>query len=311
MKRKAKNFLKRIWYFKPVQFVAQRLFVAFEYSTNYKLERRRFYKRTGYKLELNPPRSFNHKIVYKKLYDRNPLLPIVADKYRVREHVKTKLGPEIASQVLIPLLYVTDDPETIPFSELPDKYVIKANHASGRNILVHNANDVNKDEIIKTCKQWLKEPYGFFKHEWAYSQIDRKIVIEKMLLDNGSIPKDFKFHMFNGKWFMTQVNEGDFADKAGRNLTLLDTNWDMFDVFWEFAPMSEAPKKPSKLKEMIKISEKLSEDFDYLRVDLYCLDSDDIYFGEMTLYPTSGSPIVKPSKFDFWLGEEWEKSVLN
>ncbi len=135
--------------------------------TNYKIEKWRFYKRTGYKLNLKKPRSFNEKIVWKKINDRNPLLPITADKYKVRSYIKKVLGEEKAREILIPLLYVTDKPKTIPFEKLSENFVVKSNHGSGTNIIIKNSK-YNKKEIVKECKKWLKTPHGLEKLEWAY-----------------------------------------------------------------------------------------------------------------------------------------------
>jgi len=44
----------------------------------------------GYEPDLENPVTFNEKIQYKKLNDRDPLLPLTADKYRVRDYIKEK-----------------------------------------------------------------------------------------------------------------------------------------------------------------------------------------------------------------------------
>ncbi len=56
---------------------------------------------------------------------------------------------------------------------------------------------------------------------------------------------------------------------------------------------------------MIFLAKKLSNPFDYVRVDLYSINNK-IYFGELTHYPTSGSAIVNPQSFDFKLGKYWK-----
>jgi hypothetical protein len=161
---------------------------------NYKLEKIAFYKKVGYQLNLKNPKSINEKIIWKKINDRNPLLPITSDKYKVRFYVKKVLGEEKAKEILIPLFYVTNKPKTIPFEGLPLAFIVKPNHATGSKIIVENGN-YNKKMIIKTCRRWLKTPYGLEKLEWAYQPIKRKIIIEKLLRDDdGNIPKDFKFH---------------------------------------------------------------------------------------------------------------------
>ena len=285
-------------------FVVYNSFELFEKLTNYSIQKRSFRILKGYKLNLKNPKSFNEKICWRKIYDHNPLFPKIVDKYKVNDYLIKKLGKKEAENIIIPLYHVTDKPKTIPFDKLPDEYIIKANHGSGTNIFVFNEKDINKKQIIKQCKNWLKEPYGIFRHEWAYQKIKRKIIIQKLIRDKeGNIPKDFKFHVFHGKTFMIQVNEGLFFDKENRTLTLFTPEWKKFDLFWEFKPNIHVDK-PKNFKKMLMLAEKLAEDFDYVRVDLYDL-GDEIKFGELTIYPTSGQAKVNPKSFDFKVGENW------
>ncbi|GAG80917.1 unnamed protein product, partial [marine sediment metagenome] len=64
-------------------------------------ERQRFKKIHGYELNLDNPKSFNEKVVFKKLFDRDPLLVVTSDKYRVREFIRNRIGWE-AENHLIP-----------------------------------------------------------------------------------------------------------------------------------------------------------------------------------------------------------------
>ena len=66
------------------------------------------------------------------LFDRNPQNKIFFDKSLVREYVAEKVGEEH----LIPVLWEGVDSEEIPFQELPSKFVMKATHGCGYNIIV-------------------------------------------------------------------------------------------------------------------------------------------------------------------------------
>lgn len=55
---------------------------------------------------------------------------------------------------------------------------------------------------------------------------------------------------------------------------------------------------------MLRIAEKLSEDFPYVRVDLYSVDGK-VYFGELTFYPWSGYVQFSPDEFDYLMGENF------
>ena len=270
--------------------------------SNYQLEKNIFYKKVGYRLNLKNPKSFNEKIIWKKIYDRNPLLTITADKYEVRSYIKKVLGEEKAKRILIPLLYVTDKPETIPFERLPSAFIVKPNHASGLNIIVKNGN-FNKKKIIKTCKKWLKTLYGIEKLEWAYQPIKRKIIIEKLLFDDdGKIPKDFKFNMFHGKCKLVYV---EFDRINNLSQSYFDEKWNFLSVKKTTCTQGLKIKKPKNYEIMLELAEKLSEAFDHVRVDLYNINGK-IYFGELTHYRTSGRVRFEPSSFDFKLGKYWK-----
>ena len=280
--------------------VRNHCYYFFNKISNYKLEKIRFYKNLGYPLKLKVPQSYNEKIVWKKIHDRNPLLPITADKYEVRSYIKEVLGEERAKEALIPLLFVTDKPETIPFEKFPSSFIIKPNHASGLQILVEN-NPYNKEKIIKTCKQLLKIPYGLEKFEWAYQSIKRKIVVEKLLRDNeGNIPLDFRFNMFNGKCKLVHA-----FFRSNRSVSSFDEKWNFLSIKILNCKVGPKIKKPKNFKTMLELAEKLSKPFDYVRVDLYSLKGK-VYFGELTHYPTSGINKFEPQSFDFELGSYWK-----
>ena len=268
--------------------------------SNYQLEKIIFYKKLGYRLNLKNPRSFNEKVVWKKIYNRNPLLPVTVDKYQVRTYLKKILGNEKAEEILIPLLYVTDQPETIPFEKLPFAFIVKPNHASGLNIIVENS-QFNKGKMIKALHRWLKICYGLNKLEWAYQPVKRKIIIEKLLFDeDGNVPKRFKFHIFHGKCKLVRV----FFDKKHVSLSHFDEKWNFLPVKMSTLPQGPKIRKPKNYKSMLAFAEKIAEPFDYIRVDLYNLNGK-IYFGELTHYPNSGRGRFEPNSFDFELGKYW------
>jgi len=279
-----------------------KVFMLTDRLLGYPFERKRFKKRTGYKLNLKDPKSFNQKVCWLKLNNRSDLLPLVVDKYKVREYVRRKVGSDYADSILIPLLQVADFAEDINFSLLPNEFIVKANHGSGTNYVARNLSVSEEKVLIERVNRWLSIPYGAFKHEWAYQKVKRKIIVEDLLKDSeGNLPKDYKFHMFHGVCRMIQINEGDFWDTRSRTLSLYTPDWEPINVMWEYPP-SFHHLKPEKLSEMIELAKVLSEDFKYIRVDLYLIN-DSIKFGELTCYPTSASSKVNPVDFDFEMGK--------
>lgn len=54
----------------------------------------------GYPLNLEDPKTFNEKLQWLKLYNKNPLYTTLVDKYAMKEWVAEKIG----SQYVIPTL---------------------------------------------------------------------------------------------------------------------------------------------------------------------------------------------------------------
>ncbi|QZA89077.1 hypothetical protein K0C01_02650 [Salinarchaeum sp. IM2453] len=78
------------------------------------------------------------------------MFSLVEDKWRVREYVEQKVGDNILPEVY----HVTDDPNTIPFDELPDEYVIKPNHLSGgANFIIEQELTPNIEKIKQECSE--------------------------------------------------------------------------------------------------------------------------------------------------------------
>ena len=291
----------KIYLDKTTEKIKRMLFNLTQKINHYKVESQNFQKYQGYSLNLKAPESFNEKLVWKKLHDRNPLLPIVADKFLVRDYVKDKLGDEFSQQFLIPLICHCEKPEEIPFKSLPEQYIIKTNHASNQNIIVRDRNKVERERIIQKCQKWLAQPYGFYMNEWAYQKIKPSIIIEKLMLDEtGKVPDDYKFFVFHGKCKLIQM---DFDRFKGHKRSMFDENWNYLDLVFKYKKGPDAPR-PKNFQKMKQIAEILGQDFDFVRVDLYEIE-DRVYFGELTHYPEAATGNFIPRDYDFKIGSYW------
>src|SRR5690554_6027088 len=86
-----------------------------------------YYGRMRKKLNLNNPKTFNEKLQWLKLYDRNPQYTELSDKFEVRKFISANIGDEY----LIPLLGVWKNFDDINFEALPNQFVLKCTHDSG------------------------------------------------------------------------------------------------------------------------------------------------------------------------------------
>lgn len=66
--------------------------------------------------------------------------------------------------------------------------------------------------------------------------------------------------------------------------------------------------KPHNYEEMIRLSEILSKNIIFLRVDFYEINKK-IYFGELTFYPGSGFEEFSPNKYDEIIGNMIEMKI--
>lgn len=310
MFKELKKFLKRFYILRFFNLYKEEAKLKVYYSTNKKKEiyiQKKFKKYLGYKIDFNKiPKTFNEKIQFRKLYDNNPLYSICADKYRVREYVKNKIGEEY----LIPLYLVTNKLTEEQWDKLPNSFVAKANHNSGPVQIVKDKNKVDKKEIIRELNNQLKLDYGILSMEKYYSDIPRKIIVEQFIEHIGDTLQDFKFHVFNKKKECEIFIEHILVrNKKELKENFYDINWKKLNFAIGADIYNDDISKPLNYNKMIEIAKELSKDFDYLRVDLYNIDGK-IYFGELTFCGDSGLGKFTNENWNYKFGSYWKQKKL-
>lgn len=239
---------------------------------------------TGKQLNIDNPKTFDEKIQWMKLYDSTPLKTQLADKYLVRDYVAANIGAEY----LVPLLGVYDSFDEIDFDTLPNQFVLKANHGSGWNIVVRDKAEFDLGNAKKMFDRWMKTNFAYKAGlELHYKDIPPKIVVEKYLENNGGNLFDYKVYCFGGKATYIQYIGGRATDTTHEGW--FDTEWNLMPFRGGNYPRYDTDiPKPSNLKELLSLSEKLASPFSYVRVDFYVLNDGTFKFGEMTFTPASG-----------------------
>lgn len=232
---------------------------------------------------LKNPQTFNEKTTWLKLnnYNDNLLVSKCADKYTVREYVESKGCDEILNK----LYGVYDNFDEIDFDKLPDQFAIKCTHGCAYNIIVDDKKKFDKNVARKKIERWMKEKYGYATSELHYTKIKPRIIVEKYLCDeDGKMPVDYKFYCMNGKCVGCLVCSN--REKGAHNFyrNYFDRNWNQQPYFIEELRGNGKILKPERWSEMIKYAEILSNDFLFVRVDLYNNDGR-IIFGELTFTP--------------------------
>lgn len=262
--------------------------------------RRKYKALTGKTLDLDNPETFNEKLQWLKLHNREPKYTILVDKYKVREYIAQTLGEEF----LIPLLGVWDKPEDIDFDALPNQFVLKCNHNSGLGMCICKDKDsLNKKQALKNLRKGFHEDFYLRHREWPYKDVPRKIIAEQyMSEDTGKELMDYKIHCFDGEPKFILVCSDRFSE-SGLREDFYDTNWELLDIRRPTHPNSpNGIKKPELLDEMLHLASILSKDMPFSRIDFYVINSK-IYFGEITFFPTSGFEAFEPDGADEWIGQ--------
>lgn len=236
------------------------------------------------------------------LYVRDPLFTLICDKLRVREYVANKVGGEC----LVPLIWSGEEPEDIPFDDLPSRFVMKANHGCRYNIIVTDKTKLDQVNAKRKLKKWLNENFGldkFLGAAWGYKNIKPCITIEAFIGDEDKPPADFKFYCFAGRAELLTLH----VDRLeGVKSIALSRDFERYYFSPDFKQYEINYPRPANYDAMVQLAEALSEGFDFVRVDLYSTGNR-VYFGELTPYPVGVSKFYSfdISSLDKPLGEKW------
>ena len=257
-----------------------------------------YYCYMGRRLDLRRPLDFNQKVQWLKLNYRDPLYVTCADKYAVREYVREKIGGKYLNKCIGVYEHVGD----IDFSKLPSRFVLKATHGSGWNIVCSDKSRLDLEKACIKMRKWLKSDFSRVGREWQYQKIPPRIICETFMEESDGSPlKDYKLFTFKGE---TRYIAVEFDKKDGRHYI------NFYDAEGRFqsnksldAPSdTDAIRLPDCIEEMKMLAKKLAGGFPMCRVDFYVLNGEKIVFGELTFTPGKGCNAFHPQSFCEELG---------
>jgi len=251
-----------------------------------------FYAKTGRKLNVDNPNTYNEKLQWLKIYDRRSEQTKYVDKYEVREYIKETIG----EKYLVHLLGVYDSFDEINFEELPNKFVLKCTHDSGGLVICKDKSKLDLEVARRKINNCLKRNFYYYGREWPYKSVKPKIICEQYLQENIT---DYKFMCFGGEPKLIQIHRN--RGQANHTLDFYDVNWNKSEIRRETSTASNILERPLLYDEMLYIARKLSENEIHVRVDLYEVDGK-IYFGEKTYYSASGFSLFAKDEYDELLG---------
>lgn len=263
--------------------------------------KRQFKYKCGYSLNLKTPKTFNEKLQWLKLNNRNENYIQMVDKLAAKKYVAEKIG----EQYIIPTIGVWDTVEDIDFDKLPKEFVLKCTHDSGGVIIVNDKNKIDINTVKEKLKGYLEKNFYYYAREWPYLNIKPKIIAEEYIGKEIKEPiNDYKLMCFNGKHKCSFVCSERF-DKTRLKVTFYDADWKLMPFERHYPKSNNIVEKPYNYFKMIEFAETLSKNIPFLRVDFYEVEKK-VYFGELTFYPGAGFEEFDPFEWDIKLGE-WIK----
>ena len=265
-------------------------------QTLFKLQHLRLHWKFGRRLswpDLSKPETFNEHILARKLQPKFFSFSKYADKESVKNYVKEKIG----NQYIIPTISTFLDPASFECAKICGPCVIKATHLSSAVILLEEGAQPTASQKARV-KSWFHRNLYSVSGEPQYRDIPPRVIVEERIGSPGSVPKDYKFFCWYGKVKTIQVDIGRFTD---HRRDFFDASWSHQSITFKYPSSPVPPAKPTQLNAMVSIAEKLAEEFDFVRVDLYQEDGK-IFFGELTFHPESGYGPFGTRQMDLNLG---------
>ncbi len=246
--------------------------------------------RHGYLPDLDAAPTFNEMVQRRKLFDRDPRLPLLADKIAVKQWVAGQLGDHWVT----PTLW---QGRALPLDMVwPLPFVVKSRHGCNQRAFVRTGNE-DWAAIRAAAARWMRRRYGYWLDEWLYAAVPRGILVEPFIGEGDILPVDYKLFVFAGSVVAVQVH---LAREHAHRWIVLDPQWRRLS-----SPTADPdPPRPDSLPAMLAAAATLGRDFDCVRVDFYEVGGQP-RFGEMTFYPGSGLDRFSPVSLDAWFGAHW------
>lgn len=252
-------------------------------------------------LNLRNPTLFTEKLQWLKLHDRKPIYSSLVDKYEAKKYISTHYGENL----VIPNYGVWNHFSDINFDELPEQFVLKCTHDSGRVFICKDKRTFDKTTAAEVLEKSLRHNFYYWTREWPYKRVKPRIIAEKFMSEQAAADLvDYKFYCFNGRASYCQVITNRSVSEA----------IDFYDRDWQLQPFiglnpqahhaASVMKCPEAYDQMLSLADDISTRVGspFLRVDLYYIGHR-IYFGEITFYPGGGTGVFTPPEWNRKLGD--------
>jgi hypothetical protein len=140
-------------------------------------------------------RTHSERVHRSKVFQRDPRLPLLADKIEAKAYIAERVGAEY----VVPTLYAGDALPPRRERTWPRPFFVKASHGSGWQVRVPDDGPPRWAKVERNVDTWLSTTYGETGGEWHYARMRRRILVEPHLGDSERWPDDYKLWVFHGR----------------------------------------------------------------------------------------------------------------
>ena len=238
----------------------------------------------------------------------DPRLSRIVDKYEFKNYIKEQLGDGYT----VPLIGVYEDVNDIDFDALPEKFVVKTtigNGGIGTFLIKNKARldiDKLKNNLNNLVQEWNSPYYQSFQP--AFKCVPPRIIVEEFMPVREGNALEYKMFCFHGEMKFCLVECDYFGKKPARAIYTKDFKQLPFTI--RKMKKRGLEEKPELYDDMVKLAEKLSAQFPFVRVDFYVIGKK-ILLSELTFTSGAGFSVFTPVEWDFKLGEWLDLKKLN
>lgn len=250
------------------------------------------------------PRTYNEKLQWLKLHDRNPAYVDMVDKLKAKRVAARVLGEEC----IIPTLAVWDSVEEINLEALPSSFVLKCTHDSEGVVVVPDKATIDWPAACSKLSASLSHNFYPIGREWPYLNVRPRVIAEAYMEDErfGEL-RDYKFFCFDGvpkaMFIASDRNVG------ATKFDYFDLDFNRLNIRQRYPNRRETVERPKTFEQMIEAARVLSRGIPHVRIDFYEVDGR-MYFGEYTFYHFSGFAPFDPPEWDETFGS-WLRLPVN
>ena len=261
----------------------------------------RYRQKLGHWPNAGRPTSLTEKLMWRKLFDRNPSFVTVTDKLTARSYVAER-APDLPQARV---LWVGDSARDIPDDVMAGPAILKTTNGSGVNFLLSQGQP-ERAAIARATRHLVGPAGNRRREEWAYWPIRGRLLAEELLaLGGNGLPTDLKVYVAGGRVCCIWAN-----DKASDTfLTLRADGTPLPDpdpravLPWS-VPLAEL------VRDAATRAVPIAAEFDMMRVD-FLVTANGLLAGELTVYTAGGyegweNPAIAAGIADAWdLRRSW------